>query len=71
MVKKQKKNKSIEEIFDHLDLIISNLESGDISLEESLNLYEEGMKLSAICKSQLDKAEQRVKELSNNIKDIK
>ena len=69
MTKKKETNPSIEDIFERLDSIISNLESGDVSLEESLALFEEGMKLSESCRTSLDKAEQRVKELTDNFKD--
>jgi exodeoxyribonuclease VII small subunit len=60
---KKTEPKSIEEIFGRLESIISNLESGDIPLDKSLILFEEGMTLTEICRAQLNAAEQKVQEL--------
>ena len=48
---------------DRLEEIVSQLEKGDASLEESLALFEEGSKLMKQCGSLLDKAEQKVTKL--------
>ena len=63
MSEKKDEPKSIEEIFERLESIISNLESGDIPLDKSLALFEEGMTLSETCRAQLNAAEQKVQEL--------
>ena len=63
MSEKKAEPKSIEEIFERLDSIISNLESGDIPLDKSLTLFEEGMTLAETCRAQLNAAEQKVQEL--------
>ena len=63
MSEKKDEPKSIEEIFERLESIISNLESGDIPLDKSLTLFEEGMTLSETCRAQLNAAEQKVQEL--------
>tara|TARA_B100000929_G_scaffold122636_1_gene97116 strand:- start:28 stop:264 length:237 start_codon:yes stop_codon:yes gene_type:complete len=63
MLKKKTDPKSIEEIFGRLESIISNLESGDIPLDKSLTLFEEGMTLAETCRAQLNAAEQKVQEL--------
>ena len=63
MSKKKAEPKSIEEIFERLESIISDLESGDIPLDKSLTLFEEGMTLAETCRSQLNAAEQKVQEL--------
>ena len=47
------------------------MESGETSLEKSLLLFEEGMKLVNQCQSQLKKAEQRVENLIAKSEDIK
>lgn len=39
-----------------LDSIVSELEKGDIPLEKAVELYGEGMKLSALCRKQLEEA---------------
>ena len=43
-----------------LDEIVSHLEKGDIPLEESIHLFEEGSGLLALCSAQLEEAEQKV-----------
>ena len=63
MSEKKAEPKSIEEIFERLESIISDLESGDIPLDKSLTLLEEGMTLAETCRSQLNAAEQKVQEL--------
>jgi exodeoxyribonuclease VII small subunit len=42
---------------------VKQLEKGDLPLEESLQLFENGMRLSADCKRQLEEAESRVEML--------
>ena len=63
MSEKKTEPKSIEEIFGRLESIISNLELGDIPLDKSLTLFEEGMTLAETCRAQLNAAEQKVQEL--------
>jgi len=43
--------------------VTMTLEGGDLSLEESMRLFEEGMRLAAQCSKRLDEAEQRVEAL--------
>ena len=47
-----------------LEEIIGKMESGDLSLEESLNYFEKGIKLHRQCHSALSSAEQRISVLS-------
>ena len=54
---------SFETAYAELESIIARLESGELPLEESLDLYERGRKLSDHCQSLLDKAELRVNQL--------
>lgn len=54
---------SFEKSIQRLGEIVESLESGEQPLEESLQLFEEGMKLSKSSQDILDKAEQRVEEL--------
>ena len=63
MSKKKAEPKSIEEIFERLEGIISDLESGNIPFDKSLIMFEEGMTLAETCRAQLDAAEQKVQEL--------
>ena len=46
-----------------LEEIASKLESGDISLDESLKLFEEGIEILKECNTEIDNAEQRVNVL--------
>ena len=53
-----------EEAMQRLQEIVGKLESGEVSLEESMKLFEEGAKLSSQCYQLLDKAEQQVTQLA-------
>jgi exodeoxyribonuclease VII small subunit len=48
---------------DELEKIVKQLEAGELPLEQSLELFEKGMALSAACREQLEKAEMRVETL--------
>lgn len=52
-----------EDALNKLEKIVSKLEEGDIPLEESLKLYEEGIRFSRFCNQKLDEAEKRVEIL--------
>ena len=52
-----------EESLKKLESIVEQLEKGDLSLEDSLKLFEEGVALSATCKKELDAAEGKVQML--------
>ena len=55
-----RKKLSFEEAMKRLEEIVSHLEKGDIPLEESIRLFEEGSGLLVLCSSQLEDAEQKV-----------
>jgi exodeoxyribonuclease VII small subunit len=46
-----------------LESVVERLERGDLSLEDSVRLFESGVKLSAACKAELDSAEGRIQVL--------
>ncbi len=52
-----------EDIMAELDVVVKKLESGDASLEESLELFEKGIGLSKQCQKMLDDAENKVSVL--------
>jgi exodeoxyribonuclease VII small subunit len=52
-----------EDCLKRLEEIVERLEKGDLSLEESLALFEEGMKLSNACRGELDEAEGKIEIL--------
>ena len=51
---------SFEENMNKLSEIVAELEKGDISLEKAVELYGKGVKLSAQCKEQLQKEQQKI-----------
>lgn len=54
------KAQTLEQSFEKLEQIIGNLENGDVSLEDSFKLYNEGMKLIQNCNQQLGKVEKKI-----------
>ncbi len=52
-----------EDALNKLEKIVTKMEAGNISLEESLKLFEEGIRLSRFCNQKLDEAEKRVEIL--------
>ena len=62
------KNKNIEEIefekaLKKLESIVEKLESGDLSLAESLDKFSEGVKLIKYCRNELNEAEEKVEKV--------
>lgn len=60
----QTERPSFEEALSKLELIVSKLENQSITLEESVNLYEEGVKLSQFCSEILNDAELRIEQVN-------
>ena len=58
------KNVSVESILKRLQEITEILEKGELPLEKSLKLYEEGVGLTNTCRKMLNEAEIRITELS-------
>ena len=54
---------SFEDSLKKLESIVEQLEKGDLALEDSLKLFEQGVGLSAACKRELDAAEGKVQML--------
>jgi exodeoxyribonuclease VII, small subunit len=59
----QEKELTFEEAFARLEQIVRQLEGGEVNLEESLRLFEEGVRLSRYCAQQLDAAEGKIVRL--------
>jgi len=55
------KIKSFEEAITRLEKIVAELESGSVSLEESVAFFKEGMELTQYCRERLTKAELELK----------
>ena len=65
------KEKQFEDAMKELEDIVKRLESGDLSLEESLKIFEEGIALSRYCFKKLEEAEKRVSILIKDEEGIK
>tara|TARA_B100001250_G_scaffold104030_1_gene87734 strand:+ start:847 stop:1074 length:228 start_codon:yes stop_codon:yes gene_type:complete len=63
---KNKIKRPIEDSLIKLESIINKMESGNISLEESLAYFEQGINLINECRTKLENAEQKVLELTKN-----
>ena len=59
---KEKEN-NFESNLKKLEVIVDKLESGDIGLEESVELYEEGMRIKKICDKKLKDIEMQIKKI--------
>jgi exodeoxyribonuclease VII small subunit len=57
------KNQTFESSLGELEKIVRKLEDGDLSLEESLKLFEDGVRLSRECQERLSQAERRIEIL--------
>jgi len=57
---------SFEQAIDQLEQLIEKIESGEVGLEAALKHYEQGTALIKRCRSILDKAEQRIADLTEN-----
>lgn len=66
MSKKESKH-TFEQSLGRLEKIVQSLEQGDVALEESLKLYEEGIQLSKECMETLGKAEVKIKQLTKDL----
>ena len=67
-MKQKKSEKSFETAFSRLEKILELLESEDVSLDETLKLYEEGLTLTRLCYDKLASAELRIKEINKTLK---
>jgi exodeoxyribonuclease VII small subunit len=61
----EKKEPTFEQSMEELERIVGRLEEGDVPLEESIRLFQEGMKLSKTCHDKLQSVEKQMDELLN------
>lgn len=61
----EKERPSFEEALSRLEAIVDELEDESISLEKSIELYEEGIKLSKLCTQTLEEAELRIEKVAD------
>ena len=69
MNKRELETLSFEDTYKRLEDIIQKLEEGTLSLDESVNLYEEGMQLARHCGQKLDAAEIKITEVLSEMGD--
>jgi len=69
-LKQKKTEKSFEENFSRLERILERLENEDVTLEETIKLYEEGLALTKFCYDKLNNAELRIKEINKTLKGV-
>ncbi|WP_214761101.1 exodeoxyribonuclease VII small subunit [Exiguobacterium sp. s146] len=60
---KQPAEQTFEAALARLEEIVTQLETGEVALEEAMTLYEEGVRLSALCQTKLTAAEQKMDEI--------
>lgn len=70
-MEEKKEELNFEEAMKQLEEIANVLENGNLSLDESVNKFEEGMKLSKKCNDFLDQAEKKITMLINDGEEIK
>lgn len=58
-----RKSIDFEKSLDQLETLVENMENGDLTLEESLKAFEQGIRLTRDCQSALASAEQKVQML--------
>jgi len=56
-------NISFEQALERLESIVAQLENGDVPLEQAIELYQEGMKLSNLCNGKLQQVESKIEML--------
>ena len=65
MAAKQQSEFNFEEALQELEQLVSSMEEGELSLEDSMKAFEKGIKLTRECQTALQKAEQKVQKLLN------
>ncbi len=71
MTKTKKRHPNLEKSLADLETIVEELESGELSLDRSLQMFEKGIQLSRECQAALKEAEQKVQVLVNDeLKDL-
>lgn len=55
-----KKEETLEEVFTQLESVIKTMEQGDVSLEETFDLYHKGMNMLKSCNDKIDKVEKKM-----------
>lgn len=70
MAKERARTEPFEQLFGRLEVSVSKLEDGGLSLDEAIAIYEEGMTLARDCQQRLDEAEQKITKLRESFAPI-
>lgn len=70
MVANEETIESFETALARLEQIVASLEKGDLSLDDSLKLYEEGISRARFCQERLEEAESRIEVLSQDARRV-
>ena len=65
----EEESKTLEDFLGELEKVVSGLESGELSLEDSLKQFEKGVGLYKNCKKILSKAESKISVLTDSLKE--
>ena len=57
-----------EKAMSRLEQIVEELERGELDIDKSLEIFEEGIKMSRVCSKKLNEAEQKIEKLTKNQK---
>ncbi|MED4604545.1 exodeoxyribonuclease VII small subunit [Paenibacillus validus] len=63
MTNQEQTTPSFEQAMEQLERIVAKLESGDVPLEQAIELFQEGMKLSQLCGQKLEQVERKIEVL--------
>lgn len=63
MAKRKEDNLTFEQSLEELEILVDRLERGQLTLDESLETFENGMKLTRMCTQKLTKAERKIEKL--------
>jgi exodeoxyribonuclease VII small subunit len=63
LIMEQADQLTFEQAVDKLEQIVERLESGDVPLEQAIELFQEGMKLSQYCSKKLEQVERKIEML--------
>ena len=64
MAARKRKSVDFERSLEQLEQLVERMEEGELSLEDSLTHYEQGIRLGRMCQQALDEAEQRIQVLA-------
>ncbi|WP_159882233.1 exodeoxyribonuclease VII small subunit [Paenibacillus puerhi] len=63
MTEQEQNTPSFEQAIEQLEKIVARLESGDVPLEQAIELFQDGMRLSQLCGQKLEQVERKIEIL--------